>query len=143
MVAAAGSRLQLEAAGVLRPKGADRAARLADLDRRLSDVVVRLAPATAAVETPFTGRNPRSALILAEARGAILATLGRAGLAVASYSPAEVKSAVVGSGNAEKHQVVFMVMRLLGLADAPSQDAADAIAVALTHLRLSRWRGLR
>lgn len=128
---------------MVRPKGDDRAARLADLDRRLSAVVARFEPAAAAVETPFSGRNPRSALVLAEARGAILAALGRAGLAVASYAPAAVKTAVVGTGNADKHQVVFMVVRLLGLATPPSQDAADAIAVALTHLRLGRWQGLR
>lgn len=143
LVTAAGSRLQLEGAGVIRPKGDDRATRLADLDRRLSAVVARHEPLSAAVETPFSGRNPRSALTLAEARGVILAALGRAEVPVTSYSPAEVKSAVVGTGAATKQQIVYMVVRLLGLATPPAQDAADAIAIALTHLRLSRWRALR
>jgi crossover junction endodeoxyribonuclease RuvC len=134
LVVAEGNRYRLEEHGVVRPKGQDRAGRLADLDRAFGEVLERLAPDCAAVESSFSGRNPRSGLALAECRGVILAALGRRAVAAHSYSPAEVKSAVVGHGTAEKHQVVFMVTRLLGLRAEPARDAADAMAVALTHL---------
>jgi crossover junction endodeoxyribonuclease RuvC len=77
-------------------------------------------------------------LALAESRGVLLAALGRQDIETTSYSPAEVKSAMVGHGRAEKHQIVFMVVRLLSLPSEPPQDAADAIAVGLTHLHTSR-----
>lgn len=134
LVAADGNRYRLEDTGVVRPRGQDRAGRLADLQSRFSEVLDRLAPDCAAVESSFAGRNPRSGLALAECRGVILAALGRTAVTTHSYSPAEVKSAVVGHGTAEKHQVVFMVTRLLDLPAEPARDAADAIAVALTHL---------
>ena len=134
LIAAEGNRYRLEATGVVRPKGDDRAGRLADLQRRFLEIVERLRPDCAAVESSFSGRNPRSGLALAESRGVILAALGRSAVATSSYSPAEVKSAIVGHGRAEKQQIVYMVTRLLGLTAEPAQDAADAIAVGLTHL---------
>jgi len=134
-----GSRLRLRASGVLRPRGDDRAARLAWLHGELRALVVGEAPETAAVESPFTGINARSALALAETRGVVLAVLGEAGLEVAALSPAAVKSAVVGTGRAEKRQVVYMVVRLLGLAKEPPEDAADAMAVAIAHWRQASW----
>ncbi len=129
--------------GVVRPRGDGRAERLADLARRLDEVVDRLEPDAAAVESTFTARNPRSALALAEARGVVLAVLGAHGLPVTSYSPAQVKSSIVGTGRAEKQQIVFMIVRLLGLADNPPRDAADAAAVALTHVHLHRLPATR
>jgi crossover junction endodeoxyribonuclease RuvC len=134
LVVATGNRSRLDAAGVIRPRGADRPVRLADLGARLDERIVSLNPDVAAVELAFSGRNPRSGLALAEARGVILATLGRHGLPVRGLTPAAVKSAVVGNGRAEKQQVVFMVVRLLGLTEPPARDAADAIAVALSYL---------
>jgi crossover junction endodeoxyribonuclease RuvC len=134
LVVADGGSHRLEATGVVRPKGADRSSRLADLYCRFSEVIERVAPDCAAVESSFSGRNPRSGLALAESRGVILAALGRLAVATHSFSPAEVKSAIVGHGRAEKHQVVYMVTRLLRLTVEPPRDAADAIAVALTHL---------
>ena len=103
----------------------------------------RVAPDSAAVESTFTARNPRSALALAESRGVVLAVLGRGGIDVTSYSPAQVKNSIVGTGRADKRQIVFMVVRLLGLDQAPPQDAADAAAVALTHVHLQRLPGVR
>ena len=129
-----GNRYLVVDFGVIRPKGDAPPARLADLSRRLDDVVDRLSPEEAAVETPFTGRNPRSAFVLAQARGAILAVFGARRITVADYTPADVKKSIVGTGRAEKTQVVFMVTRLLGLEANPPQDAADAMAVALTHI---------
>ncbi|MCU0303111.1 MAG: crossover junction endodeoxyribonuclease RuvC [Thermoanaerobaculales bacterium] len=138
-----GNRSQLERLGVVRPRGADHPLRLADLDRHFTALVAELAPDCAAVESGFTGRNPRSGLILAESRGVLLAALGRAGVPVHAYTPAQVKSAMVGHGTAEKQQVAFMVVRLLGLAAPPSSDAADAVGVALTHLHSTRLTGSR
>jgi crossover junction endodeoxyribonuclease RuvC len=134
LVVAEGNRYHLEATGVVRAKGADRAAKLADLQHRFSEVLERVAPDCAAVESSFSGRNPRSGLALAESRGVILAALGRLAIAAHSYTPAEVKSAIVGNGRAEKQQIVYMVTRLLGLRSEPARDAADAIAVGLTYL---------
>jgi crossover junction endodeoxyribonuclease RuvC len=142
LIVAEGNRYRLEATGVVRPKGGDRVERLADLERRFVEVVERLRPDCAAVESSFSGRNPRSGLQLAESRGVILAALGRQAIATSSYSPAEIKSAIVGHGRAEKHQVAYMVTRLLGLAAEPARDAADAIAVGLTHLHSQRPRML-
>lgn len=143
LVVADGNRLRLEEAAVVRPRGETREARLADLANRVDELLTRLRPDVAAVETPFTGRNPRSALLLAESRGVILSRLGTSGVEVHAYSPAAVKLAVVGHGAAEKEQVAYMVVRLLGLHDTPPVDAADAAAVALTHLHSTRWHDRR
>lgn len=134
LVVSEGNRSRLESCGVLRPKGEDHSVRLADLDRLFSALVDELSPDCAAVESGFTGRNPKSGLVLAESRGVLLAALGRVPIAVHPYTPAEVKSAMVGHGTAEKQQVAFMVVRLLGLTKAPASDAADAAGVALAHI---------
>lgn len=106
--------------------------RLRILAEGLEELLKHHRPDHAAVEKPFHGVNARSAIVLAEARGALLLTLARAGLRVEEYSPAEVKSAVTGSGRAEKQQVARMVQLLLGMgkANVPA-DATDALAVAL------------
>ena len=143
LLIAEGNRYRLEKAGVIRPKGAHRPGRLADLQARLALLVEGLAPDCAAVESSFSGINPKSGLALAESRGVILAVLGCNDLDVSSYSPAEVKSAIVGNGRAEKRQINYMVVRLLSLADPPPSDAADAMAVALTHIHLGAWRTTR
>ena len=143
LVIAEGNRYRLERAGVVRPRGEVRHQRLADLQRRLAKVVSELAPDCAAVESSFSGRNPKTGLALAESRGVILAVLGGLDLEVTSYSPAEVKSAIVGHGKAEKQQINYMVVRLLHLAERPASDAADAIAVALTHIHLKPWKTTR
>ena len=134
LVIAEGNRYRLESAGVVRPRGSHRHGRLADLQTRLEKVVETLAPDCAAVESSFSGLNLKTGLALAESRGAILAVLGGLDLDVTSYSPAQIKSAIVGHGRAEKQQINYMVVRLLGLSEAPATDAADAIAVALTHI---------
>ena len=138
LIVAEGNRYHVEEHGVVRARGSDRATRLADLDRRFSAVVARVAPHSAAVESSFSGRNPSSSLSLAESRGVIMAALGRSEVAVCSYSPAQVKSAIVGHGHAEKRQIAYMVCRLLSLQSPPAADAADAMAVALTHLHMNR-----
>jgi crossover junction endodeoxyribonuclease RuvC len=99
------------------------------------ELVLRLGPSAAAVEMAFHGVNARAALQLAHARGVLLAVLAGAGIPVAEYTPAAVKKAVTGNGRAEKHQVQWMVARLVR-SDTPTAglDRADALAVALCHL---------
>ena len=143
LVIADGNRYRLERSGVVRPRGADRHHRLADLQRRLAAVIDDLAPDCAAVESSFSGPNPRSGLALAESRGVVLAVLGGLDLSISSYSPAQVKSAIVGHGNAEKQQINYMVVRLLDLEKPPPADAADAMAVALTHIHMGACRTTR
>ena len=88
-------------------------------------------------------RNHVSALTVARATGAIMVVAAEAGLPVAEYGPNEVKIAVTGMGNADKEQVRRALVRVHGLKDVPDQaDAADAVAVALTHMVGSRMRGL-
>ena len=85
----------------------------------------------AAIESIFYSKNVRSALVIGEARGVVLLACEQLGLPVFEYAPAQVKQAVVGRGGAGKGQVGFMIQRLLGLSDAPPEDAADALAIAL------------
>lgn len=101
----------------------------------ISELLERHRPDAVAVEGLFHGRNARSALVLGHARGVILLAAQRGGHAIVEVSPAEVKRAVTGTGGATKPQVGAMVMRLLRLAAPPRpSDAADGVAIALTHL---------
>lgn len=117
------------------PRSSSRAAALAFLSDALAVLLERLTPGVVVVETPFAGQFPKAALALAEARGALLAVLGRWGGEVVELEPARVKAAIVGHGRAEKRQVAFVVTHALGLAQPPPSDAADALALALCHLR--------
>jgi crossover junction endodeoxyribonuclease RuvC len=90
-------------------------------------------PDTAAAEEVFVNKNPQSTLKLGQARGVALAIAARAGLSVGEYAARLVKKAVVGTGGAEKPQVHAMVQRLLPGAAIAGPDAADALAVAITH----------
>ena len=109
----------------------DLTVRLVDLCNRLKDIIVRYQPACAAVEDVFVHKGARSALILGQARGAALATLGLAGLQVTSIPTSKVKLQVTGGGRADKAQVAEMVRVLLKLKEVPFEDAADALAVAI------------
>jgi crossover junction endodeoxyribonuclease RuvC len=92
-------------------------------------------PDAVAVESAFYGRNVRTTVVLSHARGVILLAAEKAGVTIAEYSPAQVKKTIVGRGAALKPQVGYMVMQLLRLRAAPEPaDAADGVAVALTHL---------
>jgi len=113
--------------------------RLRVIHEGLSEIIGRLRPDIVAVEGVFYAANVRTTVVLGHARGVVLLAAAQAGLPVAEYSPAVVKKTVVGRGAALKPQVGYMVARLLQLRSAPSPaDAADAVAVALTHLLASR-----
>lgn len=128
-----GSRVRHLHHVVLRPPTRELSERLDFLHRELAAVVAEFAPEVAVVERVFLAANPRSALVLGQARGALLAGLGSAGVRVAELAAREAKKAITGSGAADKAQVQQMVQRLLSLEKAPPSDAADALALALSH----------
>ena len=126
--------------GVIRPPArAPLATRLDALFEELTELAARHRPAVLAVENVFVAHNARSALILGHARGVILLAGARAGVTIAEYAPREIKAAVAGTGAATKTQVQLMVARLLRLKSVPKPaDAADGVAVALTHCLRTR-----
>ena len=134
MIAAVGNRLSHIANGqiVTNPK-APLPERLVALDRALTDLMLEHRPEAAAVEEVFVNANPQSTLKLGQARGVCLLAAARSGLVVGEYAARLVKKAVVGVGNAEKAQVHAMVARLLPGVKIAGSDAADALAVAITH----------
>jgi crossover junction endodeoxyribonuclease RuvC len=108
--------------------------RLASIASALRLILKEHTPEAAAVEEVFYSQNVKTALKLAHVRGVALLAIAEAGVALGEYSPLEVKISVVGYGRAEKHQVQLMVRSLTGLGEAiESEDAADAIAVAICH----------
>jgi crossover junction endodeoxyribonuclease RuvC len=121
--------------GVVRTRPSDPLAyRLRLIYEGLTEVLTRHAAEVLAVESLFYAKNVRTTVVLGHARGAILLVGALHGLRVTEYSPAEVKSAVVGNGRAGKEQVQYMVQQLLRLRTLPRPaDAADALAVALCH----------
>jgi crossover junction endodeoxyribonuclease RuvC len=106
---------------------------LAKISQTLRDVIREHRPVVCVIEGLFYAQNLQTALIMGEARGAALAAIAEAGLEIYEVSPRKVKQAVVGYGAAQKIAVAKMVQRMLGLAELPAPDAADALALALTH----------
>jgi crossover junction endodeoxyribonuclease RuvC len=134
VIRAEGNRLSHLANGQIRTNAkAALPARLAQLHEALSAVISDHAPQGAAVEEVFVNENAQSTLKLGQARGVVLLAAARAGLEVGEYAPTLVKKAVVGTGGAEKTQVHAMIQRLLPGAKIAGADAADALAVAITH----------
>jgi crossover junction endodeoxyribonuclease RuvC len=135
-----GPSVRLVECGVIRTRARDALpARLRAIREGLDELLTRHKPDAVAVEDVFYARNVRTSLVLAHARGVILLTAEEAGLPIGEYSPAAVKKAVVGRGGAGKAQVGYMVAQLLRLKAPPAPaDAADGVAVALTHLLLAR-----
>ena len=115
------------------------------LDRRLgriyaeiSDAIQAYQPSQLAIEKIFFGENSRSAIATAHARGAAIVACARAGLEVGEYTPMQIKQAVVGTGSADKRQVIFMVRTILSLDHDPRPDhCADALAAAVCHANLT------
>ncbi|MEE8061440.1 MAG: crossover junction endodeoxyribonuclease RuvC [Gemmatimonadales bacterium] len=107
----------------------------------LRELIGRHHPDIMAVEDIFYGKNARTSAVLGHARGVILLTGEQTGLPIAEYAPATIKKTVVGRGAAVKSQVAYMVAQLLRLSGPPTPaDAADGVAIALTHLMLGRAR---
>ena len=134
MIAAVGNRLSHISNGQISTDAkAPLPERLVALDRALTDLMLEHQPGAAAVEEVFVNANPQSTLKLGQARGVCLLAVARTGLDVGEYAARLVKKAVVGVGNAEKAQVHAMVARLLPGVKISGSDAADALAVAITH----------
>ena len=141
LIEAAGSRLVYVACGsIATSAGLSLAERLAQIHRGLSALIEEHRPDEAAVEETFVNRDPKSALKLGQARGVALAAPALLGLIVAEYAANVVKKTIVGVGHAEKAQVAMMVKMLLPACQIASPDAADALAVAITHAQHRRAR---
>jgi len=122
------------------PRDATPSARLEMLYDQLKRILKQHKPDTAAVEKLFFARNVTTALAVGQARGVVMLCLQQAGVETFEYTPKEVKQAVAGYGNAEKRQVQEMVRALLQLDSIPKpDDAADALAIAITHLNTARY----
>jgi len=106
---------------------------LAEIHRQIDALITEFSPDEAAIEGAFFAKNAKTAMILGQARGTVLAACALRGVPVFEYSPRSIKQAVVGSGSASKEQVGKMVARLLGLAEITQDDAADALASAICH----------
>ena len=134
VIRAEGNRLSHVANGQIRTDAkAQLCDRLVRLDEALALVLAEHRPGAAAVEEVFVNDNPRSTLKLGQARGVVLLAAAKTGIAVGEYSPSLVKKAVVGTGAAEKAQIHAMVSLLLPGVKIAGADAADALAVAITH----------
>ena len=125
------------------PAGMEEAERLAVLAAAMRRAIEAYHPGTVALERVAFNRNAVSALQVARATGAIMVVAAEAGLSVGEYAPTQVKSAITGMGNADKAQVRDALVRIHGLQAVPDQpDAADAVAIAMTHLTGARLRAL-
>lgn len=138
-----GSSLTFVACGSIDPDSKlDLADRLACLHRGLGDIIHKYIPHEAAVEETFINKDPRSALKLGSARGIALVVPALAGLKVGEYAANQIKKTVVGAGHADKSQIRMMVKTLLPKSDFKSDDAADALAIAITHAQYRTIRTL-
>lgn len=138
----AGIHASLVECGVVKtPPTLPLAARLQAIHEGVSELIARHRPDAIAVEGVFYGKNVRSAIILSHARGVVLLAAEQSKIPTHEYSPAQVKKSVVGRGAAVKAQVGYAVAQHLRLKSAPKPaDAADAVAIALTHLFLASTR---
>jgi len=136
-----GNELRHVADGVVRPRAQDSmGARLAQLHDGLARIIAQYAPDEAAVEETFVNRNAASALRLGQARGVVLLAPALVGILVAEYPANTVKKSVVGAGHAAKRQVGMMVKTLLPGSACLTEDAADALAVAICHAHHAQTR---
>ncbi|GAA0387526.1 crossover junction endodeoxyribonuclease RuvC [Brevundimonas terrae] len=139
VIASEGSRLRWIAHGVIAPSDTlPFSERLLFLMKGIQAVCHDYQADEAAVEEVFVNVNPASTLKLGQARGAVILGAASSGLSVGEYSANLIKKAVVGAGHADKSQVAFMVARLLPQSNGVKADAADALAVAITHAQLRK-----
>ena len=117
--------------------------RLGKIYEGIANAIETYAPSQLAIEKIFFGENSRSALATAHARGAALVAAAEAGLELGEYTPMQIKQAVVGTGSADKRQVIFIVRNILALDHDPRPDhCADALAAAICHANLTRTQRL-
>ncbi|MFC2993290.1 MULTISPECIES: crossover junction endodeoxyribonuclease RuvC [Halomonas] len=121
------------ASGCIRIQADDLAQKLAQVYAGVSELIAVHRPTEFAIEQVFMAKNADSALKLGQARGTAIVCAANHGLPVSEYGPRQIKQAVTGTGSADKAQVQHMVTAVLGLSATPQADAADALAIALTH----------
>jgi crossover junction endodeoxyribonuclease RuvC len=137
LVRRGGGRLEALAHGVISPLiSLSLADRLVVIEAELVKIIEQYRPDAAAVESLFFHKDPQAAAKLGHARGVILLCIAREKIALFEYAPAKVKRIIAGGGAADKRQVALMMKALLGLTELPRADATDALALAMTHLRL-------
>ena len=128
----------LSCGAITTPPNTDFSWRLGVIYNDMTQLLQVAQPEAVAIEELFFGQNVTTGIKVAQSRGVVLLAIEQAGLPLFEYKPAQVKQAVVGYGNASKHQVQDMTRRLLRLAEVPKpDDAADAVAIALCHARSS------
>lgn len=131
-----GQNTLITCGAITTPAGMDFSARLEIIYEDMKKLLETAKPDAVAIEELFFGQNVTTGIGVAQSRGVILLAIRQAGLEVTSYKPMQVKQALVGYGNATKHQMMDMTKRLLKLSAMPKpDDAADAIAIALCHAR--------
>ena len=136
-----GQNRLLQCGAITTPPGMDFSARLEIIYEDMRKLLELAKPDAVAIEELFFGQNVTTGIGVAQARGVVLLAIRQAGLEVTSYKPMQVKQALVGYGNASKHQMQDMTQRLLHLSEMPKpDDAADAIACAITQCQAGRMR---
>lgn len=133
-----GRKLEYLGSGCIRMPADDLPARLKLIYAGVSEIITQFNPDVFAIEQVFMARNADSALKLGQARGVAIVAAVNADLEVFEYAARQVKQTVVGTGAAEKSQVQHMVKSLLKLSASPQADAADALAIAITHCHLNQ-----
>lgn len=134
IVESEGSKLKFVACGLIKTNTKHPlATRLAHIHEQIADVIKTHQPSTAAVEETFVNKNPASALKLGQARGVVLSVPALYGLPVGEYGANKIKKSIVGSGHADKQQMIHMIKILLPACGQITADEADALAVAITH----------
>lgn len=130
--------------GVIRtPSNKNTSTRLQMIYEKLNELIATYQPDSAGVEEVFFGRNITTAISVGQARGVLLLALANANIPVGEYSPPKIKDTVTGYGSADKAQVQLMVRNLLDLEETPRpDDAADGLAVAITHYEYQRFATL-
>ena len=140
IVERSGTRMTCVVQGAVAPSARlDLPRRLHDIAAKIGEVIERSSPECVVVEKAFYHESVHSTLVLGHVRGALLVAAVQRGVAVAEYTPREIKLSVVGNGGATKEQVALMVRRLLALRSTPQSDAADALATAICHLHRARF----
>lgn len=144
VVDAIDGQLRMVACGVIATPAEDEPAdRLKSIYEQLTALLATYEPDTSGVEKLFFGRNITTAIRVGEARGVLLLALANAAIPVGEYSPPQIKEAVTGYGKADKTQMQLMVRQLLDLTETPRpDDAADALAVAITHYQYDHYNSL-
>ena len=133
MIERNGNQLIYVCSGSVKTSEGDLPSRLKEILDNIRDVIEQYQPNHVAIEQVFVNLNPKSTLLLGQARGAAICAAVSNNLKVAEYTALQIKQAVVGRGHASKDQVQQMIMRLLNLTAHPSPDAADALACAVCH----------